>query len=50
MSSAGSIGNFVGALAQIEARKVKAYVPGWPWRPIGWAMRALPLSVVRRLG
>lgn len=34
----------------IEARKVKAHVPGWPWRPIGWAMRALPLSVVRRLG
>ncbi|MDE9366143.1 SDR family oxidoreductase [Luteipulveratus sp. YIM 133132] len=33
----------------IEARKVKAYVPTWPWLPIGTAMRALPLSVVRRM-
>lgn len=34
----------------IEARKAKAYVPGWPWRPISWGMRLLPLTVVRRLG
>lgn len=33
----------------IEKRKVKAYVPPWPWIPIGVAMRTLPLSVVRRL-
>ncbi|GAB3198453.1 SDR family oxidoreductase [Geodermatophilus arenarius] len=33
----------------IEARRAKAYVPAWPWVPIGVAMRVLPLSVVRRL-
>ncbi|MFV2194853.1 SDR family oxidoreductase [Nocardiopsis sp. LOL_012] len=33
----------------IEKRRVKAYVPAWPWVPVGWAMRVLPLSVVRRM-
>ncbi|QKW06164.1 SDR family oxidoreductase [Streptomyces sp. NA04227] len=33
----------------IEKRKVKAYVPSWPWVPIAAAMKVLPLSVVRRL-
>lgn len=33
----------------IEARKVKAYVPQWPWVPISGAMKTLPLSVVRRM-
>jgi short-subunit dehydrogenase len=37
-------------VAAIEKRKAKAYVPAWPWVPIGAAMRLLPLSVVRRLG
>jgi short-subunit dehydrogenase len=36
-------------VAAIEKRKVKAYVPGWPWVPIGVAMRLLPLSVVRKM-
>ncbi|WP_340557995.1 SDR family oxidoreductase [Streptomyces sp. GSL17-111] len=36
-------------VAAIEKRRVKAYVPAWPWVPIGLAMRVLPLSVVRRL-
>jgi short-subunit dehydrogenase len=36
-------------VAAIEKRKAKAYVPAWPWVPIGAAMRTLPLSVVRRL-
>jgi short-subunit dehydrogenase len=36
-------------VAAIEARKPNAYVPAWPWVPIGAAMRVLPLSVVRRL-
>ncbi|GIE80553.1 short-chain dehydrogenase [Actinoplanes philippinensis] len=36
-------------VAAIEKRKAKAYVPAWPWVPIGAAMRLLPLSVVRRL-
>jgi short-subunit dehydrogenase len=33
----------------IEKRRIKAYVPRWPWVPIGVAMRVLPLSVVRKL-
>jgi short-subunit dehydrogenase len=33
----------------IEKRRAKAYVPAWPWVPIGHLMRVLPLSVVRRL-
>ncbi|WP_028649845.1 SDR family oxidoreductase [Nocardiopsis sp. CNT312] len=33
----------------IEKRRAKAYVPAWPWVPIGWAMRVLPLSVVRKM-
>jgi short-subunit dehydrogenase len=36
-------------VAAIERRRPKAYVPAWPWAPIGLAMRALPLSVVRRM-
>jgi short-subunit dehydrogenase len=36
-------------VAAIEKRRVKAYVPAWPWVPIGAAMRSLPLSLVRRL-
>ena len=33
----------------IEKRKARAYVPAWPWVPIGAAMRTLPMSVVRKL-
>lgn len=33
----------------IEAEVEEASVPGWPWKPVGWAMRNLPLSVVRKL-
>lgn len=36
-------------VAAIEKRKVRAYVPAWPWVPIGFLMKRLPLSVVRRL-
>ena len=35
--------------AAILARKPYARVPAWPWRPMGTAMRHLPLKVVRRL-
>ena len=33
----------------IEKRRIKAYVPAWPWAPLGVAMRILPMSIVRRL-
>ncbi|MBO3740776.1 SDR family oxidoreductase [Actinoplanes flavus] len=36
-------------VAAIEKRRARAYVPAWPWAPIGVAMRVLPLSVVRRM-
>jgi short-subunit dehydrogenase len=36
-------------VAAIEKRRTRAYVPAWPWGPVGAAMRVLPLSVVRKL-
>jgi len=36
-------------VAAIEKRRTRAYVPAWPWVPVGVAMRVLPLSVVRKL-
>jgi short-subunit dehydrogenase len=33
----------------IEKEKTEAYVPGWPWAPIGFFMKRLPLSIVARL-
>lgn len=36
-------------VAAIEKEKARAYVPPWPWIPLGYALRALPLPVVRRL-
>ncbi|MEU4218981.1 SDR family oxidoreductase [Actinoplanes sp. NPDC026623] len=36
-------------VAAIERRRVRAYVPAWPWVPIGAALRVLPLSLVRRM-
>lgn len=39
------------ALVQaIEKMPVKAYVPNWPWRPLGFLMRNLPLRLVNKLG
>ena len=35
--------------AAIEREPVRAYVPGWPWRPVSALLRVLPLPVVRRL-
>lgn len=36
-------------VAAIEKRRTKAYVPAWPWVPIGIAMKVLPLQIVRKL-
>ncbi len=33
----------------IEKEKANALVPPWPWVPLGWAMRHLPLPLVRRI-
>jgi short-subunit dehydrogenase len=33
----------------IEKGSETARVPAWPWRPLGTAMRHLPLSVVRKM-
>jgi short-subunit dehydrogenase len=37
-------------VAAIEKEKAKAYVPAWPWVPIGLAMKVLPASVVSKFG
>ncbi len=36
--------------AEIEKAPVKAYVPKWPWLPLGLAMKILPLKLVNKLG
>ncbi|MBO9534037.1 MAG: SDR family oxidoreductase [Solirubrobacteraceae bacterium] len=36
-------------VAAIEAKKANARVPAWPWRPLGTALKLLPLGIVRRL-
>lgn len=33
----------------IEKEKAKAYVPWWPWAPLGWLMKRLPLAWVAKL-
>lgn len=33
----------------IEREPAKAYVPWWPWAPIGFVMRRAPLSLVARM-
>ena len=34
---------------EIEKEPIKAYVPKWPWLPIGLAMKVLPLKLVNKL-
>ncbi|MGM7644218.1 SDR family oxidoreductase [Nocardia sp. JW2] len=36
-------------VAAIEKRHAKAYVPSWPWVPLGYALRVLPSRVVRKM-
>ncbi|RKG33773.1 SDR family oxidoreductase [Acinetobacter tianfuensis] len=36
--------------AEIEKAPIKAYVPKWPWLPLGLAMKVLPLRIVNKLG
>jgi short-subunit dehydrogenase len=33
----------------IEKRKARAHVPPWPWVPVGYAMKYLPLPLARKL-
>lgn len=37
-------------VAAIEKEKAEAYVPSWPWAPIGFLMKRLPLRLVARMG
>lgn len=32
----------------IERERASACVPAWPWRPIGWLLRRLPLRLIAR--
>jgi short-subunit dehydrogenase len=36
-------------VAAIEKEKAESYVPSWPWAPIGFLMRRLPLRIVARM-
>jgi hypothetical protein len=33
----------------IESGKSECFVPGWPWTPIGFLLRRLPVSVLAKL-
>lgn len=33
----------------IESEKPEVYVPGWPWTPVGFLLKRLPVSVLARL-
>ena len=33
----------------IEREPATAYVPGWPWAPLAFLMRHLPLRVVAKM-
>jgi NAD(P)-dependent dehydrogenase (short-subunit alcohol dehydrogenase family) len=47
-----TVGLDVGVRALVDAverEPVRAYVPGWPWRPVAGLLRVLPLPVVRRV-
>ena len=37
-------------VAAIEREPAKAYIPAWPWVPLGWFMRNAPLSWIARMG
>jgi short-subunit dehydrogenase len=37
-------------VAAIEKEKAESYVPSWPWAPIGFLMKRLPLRLVARMG
>lgn len=43
------IGKGVEAMIEaIDQRRADAVVPSWPWAPLGWLMRFVPESVIRR--
>ena len=33
----------------IDTEKGEAWVPAWPWRPVGWVMKWLPLRVLAKM-
>jgi len=37
-------------VAAIEKEKAESYVPSWPWAPLGFLMKRLPLRIVARMG
>jgi hypothetical protein len=34
----------------IEKERPEAYVPSWPWLPLGFLMKRLPLKLVAKMG
>lgn len=36
-------------VSAIEKEKASARVPGWPWEPIGFALKHLPLPIARKM-
>ena len=46
---AGTVEGVRAMVEAIEAERPAARVPGWPWGPLGGAMRVAPLPVLRRM-
>jgi short-subunit dehydrogenase len=36
-------------VAAIEAERAKAAVPPWPWVPLGWLFKVVPVSLLKRM-
>jgi len=36
-------------VAAIEKEPAEAFVPGWPWTPLGFLLKRLPVGMVARL-
>lgn len=34
----------------IEQEPARAFIPAWPWAPLAWVMRNLPLGIVAKMG
>ena len=35
-------------IAAMDSRRGDVVVPAWPWRPLGWLLRAAPAALIRR--
>jgi hypothetical protein len=49
VSTERGVASIVEAVEAVEKERASARAPGWPWVPVGLALRYLPLPLARRL-